>query len=127
MSSDAHAEHMHGHNYAHATFSGYLTGFLLSAVLTAIPFWLVMGSVLDNKTATIGIIIALGAVQIVVHVIYFLHMDAKAEQGWNLMSFLFTATLIIIMLVGSLWIMFHLRDNTHVMTHPTPAEARTMP
>ena len=124
-----HASHdmdMHGHSdHAHATFKGYLTGFLLSVVLTAIPFWLVMTSALDNKTATIAIILALGAVQVVVHVIYFLHMDAKAEAGWNLMSFLFTATLLLIMLVGSLWIMFHLKENTHV--HPTAVEARNMP
>lgn len=126
MSDDAHTESLHGHAHAVATFRGYLTGFLLAAVLTAIPFWLVMGSVLDNKTATLAIILALGAVQIVVHVIYFLHMDAKAEGGWNLMSFLFTATLILIVLVGSLWIMIHLKDNTH--PHKlTPVEARNMP
>lgn len=115
-------EEMHGH----ATYKGYFTGFILSVILTVIPFWLVMGGVLDNKTATIGIILGLGAVQIVVHVIYFLHMDAQQEEGWNLMSFIFTATLIMIMLVGSMWIMFHLHENTHDH-HPTPVEARNMP
>ncbi len=123
--SGEHAESLHGHDHAPATLRGYLTGFILSVVLTAIPFWLVMSSALDSKTVTIAIILALGAMQIVVHVIYFLHMDAKAEDGWNLMSFLFTATLILIMLVGSMWIMFHLRDNTH--PQPTASEVRNMP
>ena len=131
MSADthtpAHNEPMHGHSdHAHATVRGYLTGFILSVILTAIPFWLVMGGVMENKTGTVAIILALAAVQIVVHVIYFLHMDAKAEGGWNLMSFLFTATLLIIVLAGSLWIMFHLRDNAHPH-QPTPAEVRNMP
>ena len=52
---DAHGEdtrHVHSHDdglgAAHGTFKGYLTGFLLSVVLTAIPFWLVMGEVLPS-------------------------------------------------------------------------------
>ena len=132
MSADAHAhaDHHGDHHtdemHGHATYKGYLTGFILSVVLTAIPFWLVMGSVLENKMATMAIILAFAAVQIVVHVSYFLHVDAQQEEGWNLMSFIFTATLIMIMLVGSMWIMFHLHENTHD-NHPTPVEARNMP
>lgn len=125
MSSDAHGQdHGHGESLPHATVRGYMTGFLLSVILTAIPFWLVMGEVLDNKNATIPIILAFAAVQIIVHVIYFLHMDAKAEGGWTLMSFLFTATLLLIMLAGSIWIMFHLHENTHPA--PTLIETRNM-
>jgi len=115
----------HDTQLPHATLRGYMTGFVLSVILTAIPFWLVMSDALDNRTATIAIILALGAVQIVVHVIYFLHMDTRAEGGWTLMSFLFTATLILIMLAGSIWIMFHLHENTHAV--PTPIETRNMP
>lgn len=124
MSSDGH-DLSHGAQLPHASFKGYLTGFILSVILTAIPFWLVMGSVMDSKTTTIAIILAFGAVQIVVHVVYFLHMDAKAEAGWNLMSFLFTATLLLIILAGSIWIMSHLHDNTHPA--PTHIETRNMP
>jgi cytochrome o ubiquinol oxidase operon protein cyoD len=124
MSGDEHG-HGHGVQLPHASVSGYLTGFVLAVILTAIPFWLVMGDVIDNKSTTIAIILAFGAVQIVVHVIYFLHMDAKAESGWNLMSFLFTATLILIMLAGSIWIMYHLHQNTH--PEPTAIETRNMP
>ena len=32
---------------SHGSRRGYLTGFVLSAILTAIPFWLVMGEVLE--------------------------------------------------------------------------------
>jgi cytochrome o ubiquinol oxidase operon protein cyoD len=41
------------------------------------------------------------------------------------MSFLFTATLLIILLAGSIWIMFHLHENTH--PPPTHIETRNMP
>lgn len=124
MSTTGH-DHDHGVQLPHASLKGYLTGFILSVILTAIPFWLVMGRVLDSKDAMIAIILALGAVQIVVHVIYFLHMDTRAEGGWTLMSFLFTATLILILLVGSIWIMYHLHENTR--RPPTPIETRNMP
>lgn len=121
--SDSGHDH-HGEPTVHATFSGYMTGFVLSVILTAIPFWLVMGSVLENSVATIAIIVALGAVQIVVHMFFFLHVDAKVEEGWNLLSLLFTGMLLVIMLVGSLWIMFHLHENT---MPPHPSEVRNMP
>ncbi len=124
--SGAAQPHEHGDQIPHASFRGYMTGFVLAVILTAIPFWLVMGDVLANKTATIVAILVFGAVQIVVHVIYFLHMDAQAESGWTLMSFLFTATLILIMLSGSIWIMYHLHSNTHPQP-PTAAEVRNMP
>ena len=124
MSNEGH-DHGHGVQLPHASFRGYMTGFVLAVILTVIPFWLVMGEVMDSKSATIAIILALGAVQIVVHVVYFLHMDAKAEAGWNLMSFLFTATLILVILVGSIWIMSHLHDNTR--PPPTLLETRNMP
>jgi len=116
--------HHDGPDTAHATFKGYMTGFILSVILTVIPFSVVMGEVFESAALTIGIIIALGAVQIMVHMIYFLHMDAKAEDGWNLLSLLFSGMLIVIMLVGSMWIMFHLHDNT---MPPAPAEMRVMP
>lgn len=124
MSGESH-DHGHGVDLPHASFQGYLTGFALAVILTAIPFWLVIGDVIDNRNATIALILALGAVQIVVHVIYFLHMDTRAEGGWTLMSFLFTATLIIIVLAGSIWIMFHLHENTYPA--PTLLETRNMP
>lgn len=114
MSSMSH-DHGHAEGIPHASFKDYMMGFALSVVLTVIPFWLVMAKVLDSKTATIAIILAIGAVQIVVQVVYFLHVDARAQDGWTLMSFLFTATLIVIMLTGSIWIMYHLKENTHPM------------
>ncbi|MEM7404082.1 MAG: cytochrome o ubiquinol oxidase subunit IV [Pseudomonadota bacterium] len=125
MSGDSATGHEHEADGVHATFRGYLTGFVLSVVLTVIPFWLVMGEVLDNKTMTIAIILALGSVQIVVHTVYFLHVDASAEGGWTLMSYLYATTMIVIIMVGSLWIMHHLHDNTH--GHLSAEEARVRP
>ena len=118
MSADAHhvAAAGHGHHDAHSegghgTFQSYMTGFVLSVILTVIPFWLVMGNVLDNSLVTSLVILALGGVQMVVHVIYFLHMSTKSESGWTFMALIFTITLVVIMLAGSVWVMYHLNHN----------------
>ena len=95
----------------HATLRGYLTGFVLSVVLTAIPFWLVMRGALDNKQATALIVVGFAFVQIIVHMLYFLHMDARSEGGWTLMALIFTLVLLAIALSGTLWVMYHLNVN----------------
>ena len=43
--------------------------------------------------------------------VYFLHMTPKAEDGWLLLSTIFTIVLVVITLAGSLWIIFHLNRN----------------
>lgn len=102
----------HGDDHApHGSLRGYVTGFLLSVVLTAIPFWLVMNDVLGNATLTAIVIMGFAAVQIVVHMIYFLHMNGRSEGGWNMMGLIFTLVIVAIVLAGSLWVMFHLNTN----------------
>jgi cytochrome o ubiquinol oxidase subunit IV len=110
---DHHADHGHHDDDLayHATVKGYVIGFLLSVVLTAIPFWLVMGQVLPSKNATALVILAFAAVQMVVHMVYFLHMNSKVEGGWSLLALIFTAALVLIMLSGSIWVMYHMNTN----------------
>lgn len=127
----AHTE-AHGHDdhhdedddVAHGTLKSYTTGFFLAAVLTAIPFWLVMGQVFQSSRTTALIIMAFAVVQIVVHIVYFLHMDTKSESGWNMLSLIFTLVLVVITLSGSIWIMYHLDANMMPMS---PHDARNIP
>lgn len=106
-----HPHHDHGEPEYHATYKGYITGFLLSVVLTAIPFWLVMAKVLPTPGITSAVILVMAAVQVVVHMVYFLHMNARVEQGWSLLALVFTGVLVVIMLAGSIWVMHHLNTN----------------
>jgi cytochrome o ubiquinol oxidase operon protein cyoD len=103
----------HGHedSGSHSTLKGYMTGFVLSVILTAIPFWIVMSGSLHSSTTTALVILGLAAVQIVVHMIYFLHMSSKSEGGWTLLALIFTIILVVIALSGSIWVMFHLNHN----------------
>jgi cytochrome o ubiquinol oxidase operon protein cyoD len=109
--SASHAGTSHSADHGHGSLRGYLIGFGLSVVLTAIPFWLVMAGVLDSKLATAIVIMAFAAAQIVVHMIYFLHMNTRAEEGWTMMALIFTIIMVVIALTGSLWVMYHLNTN----------------
>ena len=95
----------------HASLGGYVAGFVLSVILTAIPFWLVMDKVIANPTMTAFVILGIAVVQIVVHMIFFLHMNTKSENGWSMLALIFTMVLLVIMLAGSLWVMKHLDSN----------------
>jgi len=110
------AAHGHGEGHGHFSRRGYLMGFLLSAVLTAIPFWLVMTGALADKQATVLIVIALAVVQILVHTVAFLHLNTRSEGGWTLMAYIFTAVIVLIVISGSLWIMYHLNSNMMPVT-----------
>jgi cytochrome o ubiquinol oxidase subunit IV len=112
MSAEPHAGyHDHAAGVAHGSLRSYLVGFGLSVVLTAIPFWLVMNGVLDSKPATALTIMVFAAAQIVVHMIFFLHMSARSEHGWTMMALIFTLVIVVITLSGSLWVMYHLNVN----------------
>ena len=106
-----HGQDDHGAEGPHSTLRGYVTGFVLAVILTAIPFWLVMGKVIANSSTTGFVLLGFAAVQIVVHVVYFLHMNTKTEQGWSMLALLFTFMLLVIMLSGSIWVMYHLNHN----------------
>ncbi|UDM52332.1 cytochrome o ubiquinol oxidase subunit IV [Cupriavidus sp. MP-37] len=112
-------DHGHGDSEIHISLGGYVTGFVLSVILTAIPFWLVMGKVFAQSSTTAMVLLALGAVQIVVHMIYFLHLNARSEGGWNMLALIFTLVLVVITLTGTLWVMFHLNSNMMPGMHTT--------
>jgi len=114
--------HEHGDTHGHGTRRGYLTGFLLSVILTAIPFWLVMTEALASTPATAVAIFACALVQIVVHVVYFLHLNTRSEGGWTLIAFIFTVVIVGITIGGSIWVMYHL--NTNMMPTISPPGSR---
>jgi cytochrome o ubiquinol oxidase operon protein cyoD len=97
--------------HSHGTRRGYLIGFGLSAVLTAVPFWLAMTGALGDAQATAFWIVGLAFVQIVVHTLCFLHVNTRSEGGWTLLALIFTVVMLTIVISGSLWIMYHLNSN----------------
>jgi len=107
-------DHNHGGG-AHGSVKEYVLGLILSIVLTAIPFGLVMSGTL-GEVLTITIILLCAVGQVLVQLIFFLHMNGSSEQAWNTMSAIFVVVLVAILIVGSIWIMQHL-DHNMLMGH----------
>ena len=131
MSASDHV-HDHGHHghhgddehAGHGSLKTYAIGFVLSVILTAIPFFLVMNRTFDNSSTTAFVILAFAAVQIVVHMVYFLHMNTRVEGGWSMLALVFTLVLVVITLAGSIWVMYHL--NTNMMPGMAPDGSHQM-
>ena len=90
----------------------YAVGFFLALLLTVIPF----GIVMDTTGATPAVLAAFGIAQIIVHLVFFLHVNQSSGERWNLMALLFTVMVVVIIVGGSMWIMHNLDHNMMPMT-----------
>lgn len=106
----ADASHTGQGGQGHGSVKEYLVGLFLSFVLTIIPFAMVMQD-LGSPTLKVLVILACAVAQILVQLVFFLHMNTSSEQMWNVTSAVFTVVIVAIILVGSLWIMQHLNHN----------------
>ena len=95
----------------HKTFGIYLFGFIACIVLTLIPFAAVMYHPFSHGH-TFLIMIVSAIFQFFVQVICFLRLNTKSEQGLiNVLSFMFSIVVLLVLIGGSLWIMYHLNYN----------------
>ena len=75
-----------------------------------IPFYFAYTGVLSREV-TIVVLILSAIAQLVVHLFYFLHMDSTEKGRFNMLSFVFTAVIVFIVIAGSIWIMWNLNNN----------------
>jgi cytochrome o ubiquinol oxidase operon protein cyoD len=88
----------------------YLTGFLLSLVLTLIAYFLVTRQVYSGWILG-GSITALALLQAFVQLSCFLGLTQEKRPHWNLLMFFFMLLVLLILVFGSLWIMYELNYN----------------
>jgi cytochrome o ubiquinol oxidase operon protein cyoD len=103
-------DHAHGADASHGNVKSYLIGFAWAVVLTVIPFALAMTGFFPPGV-TAGIAALFAAVQVVVHLVYFLHMDRSLAQRGNVLAFIATVLVIGIVIAGSLWVMHNMNAN----------------
>lgn len=96
----------------HGSLGAYVTGFVLALVLTAAAFWLVMAKAAPAPVLLAAVLV-LAAVQIGVHLRCFLHIDRSVEGRWNLIALILAAIIVLVVVVGSLWVVYEL--NAHMM------------
>lgn len=88
----------------------YVTGYILSLIATLSAYWLVVGTNFP-KNVVLGIIASLAIAQFVVQVIFFLHLGHEKGRRWKLVAFSFMLVVVLIVVVGSIWIMDNLNYN----------------
>lgn len=92
------------------TNKSHWIGFGLSMILTIIPFWIIKYNIFIQNISLI-IIILCSIIQIYVHLIYFLHIGSTINQEWYIVSLIFTIFIVLVLILGSVWIMTHLHHN----------------
>ena len=94
-----------------ANTSDYVKGFIASLIITVIPFYCVWAKIFTEAT-TYAVLLSCAIVQIFVHFKYFLHMEAKSSEGkWNIVSLMFTSIVVLILIAGSVWIIYNMNVN----------------
>ena len=106
----AHAERQE----SHGNLMIYTIGFTLSLVLTALSFGAVMTGALPREIM-LPAITALAMIQLLVQLIFFLHLGTAPQQRSNTVIFILTVLLIGTVVTGSLWVM----HNANVNMMPT--------
>ena len=97
----------------------YMTGFVISIVLTLTAYNILVNHVL-SAPILIGVLFALAFMQAFFQVVYFLHLGhgrASKERLFALGAFVF---IVLILVVGSIWVLAHL--NERMMMSPSDME-----
>jgi cytochrome o ubiquinol oxidase operon protein cyoD len=119
--SSTHGAHEATHEAAHGDLPTYVTGFALSLVLTALSFGAVMSGLVPHGMILPAISL-LAVAQLVVQLIFFLHLGASREQRSNSVILTLTVLLVVVIVGGSLWVMHNANENM-MPKQMTPAAA----
>jgi cytochrome o ubiquinol oxidase operon protein cyoD len=95
----------------------YTIGFGVSILLTAAAF-LITSKSLAHGWALIGILLLLAVIQLFVQLAFFLHLAHESKPRWNLTAFAFAVMVVLMIVVGSLWIMKNLSYDHHAGLSP---------
>ncbi|WP_233870363.1 cytochrome o ubiquinol oxidase subunit IV [Paraburkholderia adhaesiva] len=103
-----------GHGAAHGSLRSYVVGLALSLLLTLASFGAVMADILPHDVRLV-VIVVLCVAQLIVQLVWFLHIGTARDQRSNTGIFLCTAFLIVVIVGLSLWVM----HNANVNMMPT--------
>lgn len=101
----------------------YVIGFILSLSLTLASYTVAVSSQANAVSYSIAVLIGLAIVQIIVQVIYFLHLAREPKPRWNTIAFITMVMVVLFIVVGSIWIMNNLNYN---MMHNDKVETMMM-
>lgn len=98
------------HNH-HRVMHAYMIGFVLSLIITLASYMVATSLQTIATPYIIALLIGLATMQIVVQVMYFLHLGNEVKPRWNTIAFITMAMVVAFIVVGSIWIMNNLNYN----------------
>lgn len=101
------------HETDQATFGMYVSGFVLSLLLTLSAFGLVEYHIHTHHTVfthpfLIGATAVLALAQFFAQMYFFLHLGYETKPRWKLLVLCFMILVVFIIVAGSIWIMYNL-------------------
>jgi cytochrome o ubiquinol oxidase subunit IV len=88
----------------------YTIGLALALILTATSFWVANTSLLWAPGIPLGLAV-LAIAQMGVHLVFFLHITTAPDNTNNVLALAFGLLIVILVVVGTLWIMTDLNDG----------------
>jgi cytochrome o ubiquinol oxidase subunit IV len=104
------ASHDAHHESSHGTLRSYVIGVVMSLILTLASFGVVMAHLVPPGWGLAAIVV-LCVVQLIVQLVFFLHIGAARDQRTNTGIFVCTGFLIAVIVGLSLWVMHNANEN----------------
>lgn len=95
----------------HGTLKAYLIGFSTCILLTIVSFALAFTKPLTGQYLS-HVLVILALIQAVVQLLFFMHVGQEAKPKWETMVFYSMVTTLLIIAVGTLWIIYDLNNRT---------------
>jgi cytochrome o ubiquinol oxidase operon protein cyoD len=89
---------------------GYLTGLALAVLLTATSFFVAGTDLVWQPSIPVALVV-LAIAQMGVHLVFFLHITTGPDNTNNVLALAFGVLIVLLVMVGSLWIMANLNHN----------------
>ncbi|MCZ2203410.1 cytochrome o ubiquinol oxidase subunit IV [Bartonella sp. A05] len=105
---------MSTHHKTHDPSTGsYIVGFILAVIFTLASFIPVMYGMLEGWAVSTKVIYLIGMalIQIVIQIVFFLHLNSGPDAKWNLISLCFGAMCVFIIIGGTWWAISYLNYN----------------
>jgi len=94
-------------------YASYIVGFILSVFATLVAYLVVVNHIWPMETL-VYIILGVAVMQLIVQSVFFLHIGQGSR--WRLITFVFAIIIVLIVVVGTIWIMNNLDYNMMRMT-----------
>jgi len=92
---------------------GYTLGLAIALLLTAGSFWVASTNLVWGPAIPAAIVV-LAVAQMGVHLVFFLHVTTGPDNTNNVIALAFGVLIVLLVVVGSIWIMSHLNHNMHM-------------